>query len=347
MRVACFTNHYPKGRHSFNRREICALEQQGVKFASVALLGWPDPLVDSDDVAERRLTHYLLKRFLAGRLGATLHRFLAEPGRLLNAFAASMRMSQPSDHLLKHHWVYLIISFARSQLFRWISFSDWPKIHVMHRSLDPALSALPSNPSLTSTSQQICLGQLCERKGPRLLVKSVHRLRDRGEPVELVLTGEGELRQDIEDLIRMQRLGEQITITEWVSSEAMKAHSLAARALALGRHAEGLPVVIVESMALGRPVVSTRIAGIPELVRAGQDGWPVSSGDVEALTEAMSDALRVRIWRLKAMGAKVRERVLACHDFTQASSKLARRFREAMQCLNTPEADPLSTVVHA
>lgn len=347
MRVACITNHYPKGRHSFNRRAIRALELQGIKFASVALRGWSAPLVDSADVGERRLMHCLLKRFLAGRLGARLHRFLAGPRRLLSAFAASMRMSQPSDHLLKHHWVYLISSCARSQLFRWISFSDWPKIHVMHRGLDPALSALPSNPYLTCTSQQICMGQLCEQKGPWLLVKAVRRLEDRGELVELVLTGEGELRQVIEQLIRMQRLREQITITEWVSSEAVKAHSLAARALALGSYAEGLPVVIVESMALGRPVVSTRTAGLPELVRAGQDGWLVSCGDVEALTEAMSNALRVPIGRLQAMVTKARERVPVRHDINQASSKLAGHFREAIQCLNAPEVDPLSTVVHA
>lgn len=400
MRVAYFTNQYPKVSHTFIRREIQALERQGVQIARVALRGWSDPLVDPDDLAERRLTHYLLKRGLASLLGATLRRFLAEPRLFLRAFAASMRMSRQSDRVVPYHWVYLaeacallewcsdrgidhlhahfgtnpaevallthtlggprfsftvhgpeefdrpvglhlrekiagasqviaISSFARSQLFRWIPFSDWPKVQVVHCGLEPAFSVLPPNPSFTSAPRLVCVGRLCEQKGQLLLVEAVRRLRDRGEPVELVLAGDGELRQDIEDLIRQHRLPEQITITGWVSSEAVKAQLLAARALVLGSFAEGLPVVIMEAMALGRPVVSTSIAGIPELVRAGQDGWLVPAGDVEALTEAMSEALRAPIERLQAMGAAARERVLARHDIDREAEKLARHFREA------------------
>ena len=58
-----------------------------------------------------------------------------------------------------------------------------------------------------------------------------------------------------------------------------------ARALVLPSFAEGLPVVIMEAMALRRPVISTYVAGIPELVRPGENGWLVPAGDVEALAE--------------------------------------------------------------
>ena len=68
MRVAYFTNQYPKVSHSFIRREILALERQGVEVARLALRGWNDELVDPDDLSEREKTHYLLR----GGLGALL-----------------------------------------------------------------------------------------------------------------------------------------------------------------------------------------------------------------------------------------------------------------------------------
>jgi glycosyltransferase involved in cell wall biosynthesis len=64
-------------------------------------------------------------------------------------------------------------------------------------------------------------------------------------------------------------------------------HSFGKRALVLPSFAEGLPVVIMEAMALRRPVICTYIAGIPELVQDGKNGWLVPAGDVDALVEAI------------------------------------------------------------
>ena len=75
-----------------------------------------------------------------------------------------------------------------------------------------------------------------------------------------------------------------------------------ARALVLPSFAEGLPVVIMEAMALGRPVVSTTVAGIPELVTPGETGWLVPAGDVAALAQAISEVLSLAPEALAAMG---------------------------------------------
>jgi colanic acid/amylovoran biosynthesis glycosyltransferase len=82
-------------------------------------------------------------------------------------------------------------------------------------------------------------------------------------------------------------LEDQISITGWISGDCVKAEIIAARALVLPSFSEKMPVVIMEAIALGRPVISTYIAGIPELVRPGETGWLVPAGDEVTLAEAL------------------------------------------------------------
>ena len=140
--------------------------------------------------------------------------------------------------------------------------------------------------------------------------------------------GDGELRADIEALIRRYRLQDRTRITGWISEERVRDEILNARALVLPSFAEGLPVVIMEAMALSRPVISTFVAGIPELVLEGRNGWLVPPGDVEALTSAMQVCLCTGTDELTRMGAAARERVLARHDQDIEAGELAKLFRD-------------------
>jgi len=100
----------------------------------------------------------------------------------------------------------------------------------------------------------------------------------------------------------------------------------AARALVLPSFAEGLPVVIMEAMALRRPVVTTFVAGIPELVRDRETGWLIPAGDADALADALVACLGADGDSLARMGSVARERVLARHDVDVEAAKLARLF---------------------
>ena len=111
--------------------------------------------------------------------------------------------------------------------------------------------------------------RLCEQKGQLLLVAAAAMLARQGVAFELVLAGDGEMRAEIEAAIASHGIADRVRITGWISSAQVRDELLAARALVLPSFAEGLPVVIMEAMALGRPVISTFIAGIPELVRDG------------------------------------------------------------------------------
>jgi glycosyltransferase involved in cell wall biosynthesis len=170
------------------------------------------------------------------------------------------------------------------------------------------------------------VGRLCEQKGQLLLVKAAARLISRGSKVEIVLVGDGEMRPDIEALIAKHRLEGSIRITGWASGEQVREEILAARALVLPSFAEGLPVVIMEALALGRPVVSTFIAGIPELVRPGACGWLVPAGSVEALEGAMEEVLDASPVALSQMGREGRARVRELHDVAASAEKLFALF---------------------
>jgi colanic acid/amylovoran biosynthesis glycosyltransferase len=397
MRVAYFTNQYPKVSHSFVRREIQALERQGVNVERIALRGWGDELVDANDLSEREKTHYLLRRGLGALLPAAARQMLVAPIALLKAMGLALRLSRLSDRPAPYHLVYLIeacelvrwcrqrgishlhvhfgtnpaevallaraiggpsfsftvhgpdefdrplglhlrekieaashvvaiSSYGRSQLYRWVDHRHWQKIHVVHCGLeasffDPApVEPFPTAPRL------VCVGRLCEQKGQLLLLEALRKLRDREVDFHLVLAGDGEMRGELEQYIALHHLGSHVSITGWISSEQVRQELGAARIMVLASFAEGLPVVIMEAMALGRPVLSTSIAGIPELVRHGIDGWLIPAGDVDALSEALTHALATPETDLQKMGASARARVRERHSIDTEAIKLRHLF---------------------
>ena len=148
-----------------------------------------------------------------------------------------------------------------------------------------------------------------------------------GTTFELVLAGDGEMRKEIEMLLQEQGLSDCVRISGWISGADVKEEILAARALVLPSLAEGLPVVLMEAMALRRPVISTYIAGIPELVRPNEDGWLVPAGDVELLASAIRNCLDAPEATVASMGEAARKRVLARHDLDIEATKLAALIR--------------------
>ena len=109
----------------------------------------------------------------------------------------------------------------------------------------------------------------------------------------------------------------------------MREEIAAARALVLPSFAEGLPVVLMEALALGRPVISTWVAGIPELVRAGENGWLVTAGDVGELASAMRQALELRPEMLEQLGLAGMRRVRSRHDVRTEAAVLRVLLEEA------------------
>lgn len=398
MKIAYFINQYPKVSHSFIRREILALERQGVEVLRIALRGWDERPVDPADVTEQGKTFYLLDRGWPGLVAATLAQLVRQPLTFIKSLLLARQMSNGSSRSLLYHLVYVaeacrmlahlrthpvehvhahfgtnsaeivmlaqslggpsysftvhgpeefdhpkqlhlkekiensafvaaISSYGRSQLYRWVGHDRWSKINVVHCGLEGSFYEGAESAPLADVPRLVCVGRLCEQKGQLILMEAARLLKDRGVYFQLVLAGDGDMRDEIESVVARHGMQEQVRITGWISSSQVREELQAARAMVLPSFAEGLPVVIMEAMALERPVVSTTVAGIPELVRHGVDGWLVAPGDVDALAVTLEEALSTDVVRLRKMGQQARQRVNARHDIDVEAAKLVRLFQ--------------------
>lgn len=207
-----------------------------------------------------------------------------------------------------------ISNYGQSQLMRWSKLSDWSKIEVVRCGVDQAFLDDPTSPFSASDVPKLCtVARLSGQKGIPLLIEAAHRLICAGKTFTLTLVGDGDMRPEIEALIRTYALQNVVTITGWASSAQVVAHLRESRAMVLPSFAEGLPVVIMEAMALERPVIVTAIAGTPELVDENC-GWLIPAGSIDALVDAMGAAIDCADERLADMGRNGRQRVVERHD---------------------------------
>jgi colanic acid/amylovoran biosynthesis glycosyltransferase len=214
-----------------------------------------------------------------------------------------------------------ICSYGRSQLWRWAGLKDWGKVHVVHCGLDPRYLDAPPSP-IPSTPRMINIGRLVEQKGQLILVEASALLRDRGRDFEVIIIGGGTFREALEARIKELNLADRVKLVGWKTGEEVHRELLASRGLVLPSFGEGLPVVIMEALALRRPVISTYIAGIPELVRNGETGWLVPAGDVEALADAMTRLIDAPAEQLERMGEAGAKAVAREHDVRVEARKL-------------------------
>ena len=396
LRIAYVVNQYPKVSHSFIRREILALERQGVQIQRIALQGWRNVLVDEQDKEERTRTRYVLEGGYGALLLAVLRTFAAAPRRFVEALALAVRMGRRGARSVPYHvgyfaeacrilpwlksfgathvhahfatnsaevamlvhalggpsysftvhgtdefdkfprigigekvrraaFVVSVSSYGRSQLYRWIDHSLWPRISVVHCGLERSFySSAPR--SLPRTRRVVCVGRLCKEKGQLLLIEAINALALKGVECELVLAGDGEMREEVEALVDAYGLRDRIRITGWIGSDEVRAEILAARALILPSFSENLPVVIMEAMALRRPVLATYVCGIPELVVPRVTGWLFAPGSLEALTEALEGLLASSDDELLRMGEAGYARVLREHSVDAEAAKLIGLF---------------------
>lgn len=230
-----------------------------------------------------------------------------------------------TEKVLRCAFVVAVSSYGRAQIYRSVKPQYWQKVHLVHCGLDPIFHAVPAIVGALPR-RIVCVGRLSPEKGHVLLLEAARRLAAQGVDFRLILAGDGELRDEIETQIAQHKLTDKVQITGWISGQQVRDEILAARALVLPSFGEGMPVVIMEAMALRRPVIATFVAGIPELVRPGEDGWLVPAGDVAALVDAMRTCLEASPDVITRMGQAARERVLVRHDVNTEVAKLQRLF---------------------
>lgn len=226
------------------------------------------------------------------------------------------------EKIARSAFAVAVSDYGRSQLLRWSRHGDWDRVHVVHCGVDESFLRHPPTP-VPSAPRLVCVGRLAEQKGQLLLIEAAAQLSREGVNFELVLVGDGPMRGAIERLIIRHGLGDRVKIAGWMSSQSVRDELLRSRAMVLPSFAEGLPVVIMEALALHRPVISTYVAGIPELVRNGASGWLVPAGSVDALAEAMRQAVTAPVEQLETMGRAGAALVAERHNAKKEAAKLA------------------------
>lgn len=209
-------------------------------------------------------------------------------------------------------FVRCISHFCKSQVMRHTPYAQWGKLHVVRCGVDPErfpVRAEPKNPEPVV----LCLGRLAPAKAQHLLIEALALLRDRNVAFRAVFAGGGPDRNSLEDLARRLGLDSRIEFTGPLGQKEVPAQYLRADVFALPSFAEGLPVVLMEAMSMGVACLATRIAGIPELVRSGENGLLVPAGDVEALAEGLGALLTDPRLR-RRLGDEARAAVTAEYD---------------------------------
>ncbi|WP_028913571.1 glycosyltransferase family 4 protein [Pseudorhodobacter ferrugineus] len=221
-----------------------------------------------------------------------------------------------------------ISSFGRSQLYRWAALADWKKLAVVHCGIEPEKFTAAIAPP-TGGPHVVAIGRLAEQKGFSLLIKAVSLAITSHPDLHLTLVGDGPMRPEIEALIAANGLSGNVTLAGWQDEAGVGRALAASQALILPSFAEGLPMVVMEAMAAGRPVIATAIAGVPELVVQGETGWIVPAGDASGLAESISALAQTSADQLAAMGKSARTRVFERHDIDVEAAKLAALILDA------------------
>ena len=180
----------------------------------------------------------------------------------------------------------------------------WGKVKVVRCGLEDADFANPGD-GIQEATRLVCVGRLSAQKGQLLLIEAAKILAEEGCDFQLVLAGDGEMRRVLEAAISSAKMVHRIRITGWISGAEVRREIRAARALVLPSFAEGLPIVLMEAMALRRPVISTFVSGIPELVANGKHGWLVPAGDAAALANAMRACINASDEIISEMGVRL------------------------------------------
>jgi colanic acid/amylovoran biosynthesis glycosyltransferase len=227
-------------------------------------------------------------------------------------------------------FILCISDYCRSQLMRVASPMHWSKFEVVRLGVDPAVFAPRRLEKKNGDGFDIvCVGRLVPAKGQMILMRAFADLIALGYNVRLKIVGDGVDRKQLESFV------DSCGLTSAVEFRGALSHSETRRALeeadlfVLASFAEGLPVALMEAMAMEIPCLSTYVAAIPELIRDGLDGLLVPASSQEALTGAMKSMIDNPTLR-RNLAAAGRRRVLAFYNLAENARALAAVFERKL-----------------
>lgn len=222
--------------------------------------------------------------------------------------------------------ILCISDFCRSQLMRIAAPEHWDKMHVVRLGIDPQVF-FPMRRVLEPERplEILCVGRLVSSKGQLILLRACALLLSQGCSILVRFVGAGPDRKLLEEFA--MQVGIPAVFEGARSHEETRQLLGRADIFALASFAEGVPVALMEAMAMEIPCVSTSIAGIPELIRDGLDGLLVPASSAEALASALHRLIEDPILR-RSIGVAGGKHVFTNYNLPQNVRSLARVFAE-------------------
>jgi glycosyltransferase involved in cell wall biosynthesis len=298
----------------------------GVKAALYQLVYFAEAGVLAQHMQKRGITH--------------LHNHIATASCTVSMLASRMSgipfsftLHGPDIFFEPHRWrldakigeaqfVTCISHFCRAQAMNFSSPEMWGKLHIVHCGIEPERYAPPA---AAKGKRLLFVGRLASVKGVPVLLSALQSLKERHPEMRCTLIGDGPERARLKARAREMGL-DGMTEFAGYKSQTEVAEALAQSDLfVLPSFAEGVPVVLMEAMAAGVPVVTTHVAGIPELVRDGVHGILAHPGDPASLAGAI-DALLDDPRRAHVMGLAGRETVQRDFNIAHETEWLAALF---------------------
>src|SRR5262249_18195629 len=194
------------------------------------------------------------------------------------------------------------------------------------------LSIFAPRPSIKKTGpfEVICVGRLVPAKGQHILIAAIERLVRDGRDLRLRFVGDGPDRASLEYEAASRNLKDKVIFEGAVNQDLIRALYAKADVFALASFAEGIPVVLMEAMAMEIPCISTFITGVPELIRNGVDGLTVAPSDDEEMAKAIAKLMDDAEMR-SCIGRNGRARVMEKYDLDRNTARLAAIFRRRLK----------------
>jgi colanic acid/amylovoran biosynthesis glycosyltransferase len=186
-------------------------------------------------------------------------------------------------------FVICISHYCRSQAMFFSDPAEWNKLHIVHCGID--LNRYQPVSDQSGQKRLLYVGRLSAAKGVPILLQAIAAVAERHSDLQLTIVGDGPDRQSLEHQASELGIRDRLKFVGYQSQDAVCGYLQACDVFVLPSFAEGLPVVLMEAMATGIPVVTTAIAAISELVEDGINGYLVPPGAIEPLAQRLDQLL--------------------------------------------------------
>jgi glycosyltransferase involved in cell wall biosynthesis len=398
MRLAYFTNTYPRATDTFIRREVLGLRNLGfdVVTYSVRQAG-TDHDVDEEVINEKENTHYLLPFNFLELIVLVLKKLLVHPGRFFSTCLLALKTSRPGfkgyslqlayfleavllsqqfsedgvEHIHNHfgdnggtvtllaakladlpfsisihgphiffdglHWaldkktehakfISCIGHFCKSQMMLYSDKDLWGKFKIVRCGVD--LDQFEYREPQGKASRMVYTGRLSAEKGIPVLFDSIAQLKTRNYEIQITLMGDGEDRHFLEQLARQKEIDDSVIFAGFVDQATIAKTLRASDIFVLPSFAEGIPVALMEAMAMGVPVIATYVGGVIELVVDQRTGLMVSPSDSVGLASAIARYIDDEAFR-QTIAKNAREKIESEFNTEDQVDKLAQLFTQS------------------